>query len=131
MIQQSAMSAERKAQLASVVRAYFEGLNSKKISDVPWSDSVTLRAPLAEGGSDKPLVGRDAVAAFVEAVLPALGEVRLMDWYVNASLTAVVGKAEITIANGRKLRVADLFEVDESGQITAQENHFDPRPALS
>jgi hypothetical protein len=48
-----AMSTERKAQLASVVRAYFDGLNSKNISAVPWSDTVTLRAPLAEGGSDK------------------------------------------------------------------------------
>ena len=41
-----------------------------------------------------------------------------------------MGKTELTLATGAKLRVADLFEVDEAGQITAQENHFDPRPAL-
>jgi hypothetical protein len=131
VIQHGPMPANRQAQLARVVRAYFEGLNSKNISNVPWSDSVILRAPLAEGGSEKPLIGRDAVAAYFEAVLPALGEVRLVDWYVNESLTAIVGKAEITLANGRTLRVADVFEVDGSGHITVQENHYDPRPAIS
>jgi hypothetical protein len=54
-----------------------------------------------------------------------------VDWYINQSLTAMVGKAEISLANGRTPRVADLFEVDENGQIVAQENHYDPRPALS
>ena len=49
----------------------------------------------------------------------------------NESLTAVVGKADITLANGAVLHVADLFEVDENGEIIAQENHFDPRPAVS
>jgi hypothetical protein len=127
----NSMSPDRKTQLAAVVKAYFDGLSRKNISDVPWSESVTLRAPLAEGGSDKPLSGRTAVAEYLEAVLPALGEVRLVDWYVNDSLTAVVGKAEITLTNGRTLRVADLFEVDNDGRIVAQENHYDPRPALS
>jgi hypothetical protein len=121
---------DRRAQLAGVVRAYFEGLDSKDLSNVPWSDAVILRAPLAEGGSENPLIGREAVAGYLEAVLPALGEVRLLDYYVNESLTAIVGKADITLANGRTLRVADLFEVDQSGRITAQENHYDPRPAL-
>ena len=123
------MSEDRRAQLAGAVRAYFDGLNRKDISNVPWSESVILRAPLAEGGSENPLVGRTAVLAYLEAVLPALGEVRLVDWYSNESLTAVVGKADISLANGRTLRVADLFEIDELGQIVAQENHYDPRPA--
>jgi hypothetical protein len=70
------------------------------------------------------------VARYFESVLPALGEVTLVDCYFNEPLTAVVGKAEITLANGRTLRVADLFEVDEQGRISAQENHYDPRPAL-
>ncbi|MBI1896419.1 MAG: hypothetical protein HYZ57_12395 [Acidobacteria bacterium] len=91
---------------------------------------MTLRTPLAEGGSEKPLVGRGAVEAFFSAVLPALREVRLVDCYTNESLTAVVAKAEVSLANGARLRVADLFEVDGSGQIVAQENHYDPRPAM-
>jgi hypothetical protein len=131
VVNMSSMSPNRKAQLVGAVKAYFDGLSRKNISNVPWSESVTLRAPLAEGGSDRPLVGRAAVAEYIEAVLPALGEVHLVDWFINESLTAVVGKAEISLANGRTLRVADLFEVDENGRIVAQENHYDPRPALS
>lgn len=56
--------------------------------------------------------------------------VQFEDYYINAAQTAVMGKADLTLATGAKLRVADLFEGDEAGQITAQENHFDPRPAL-
>ena len=42
-----------------------------------------------------------------------------------------MSKAEVGILQPAcVLRVADLFEVDTEGHITAQENHYDPRPAL-
>ena len=89
-----------------------------------------MRAPLAEGGAEVPLVGRDTVHAYISAILPAIQSVQLVDCYINAERTAVMGKATLTLVTGAKLRVADLFEVNDAGQITAQENHFDPRPAL-
>jgi hypothetical protein len=77
-----------------------------------------------------PVAGRAAVEAYLPAILPAIAEVRLVDWYVNESLTAAVGKADLVRTTGSRLRVADLFEIDQAGRIIAQENHYDPRPAL-
>ena len=121
---------DQRALLVKAVKAYLDRLSRKDLSGVPWSDSVSLRAPLAEGGSEHPLLGRPAVEAYLTAILPAIAEVRLVDWYLNESLTAVVGKADLLLTTGSRLRVADLFEVDEAGRIIAQENHYDPRPAL-
>jgi hypothetical protein len=123
-------SIDRNTVLTSVVTAYFDGLRSRDLTRVPWSDSVKLRAPLAEGGSENPLVGRAAVEAYFTPILPAIADVRLVDVYVNQSMTAAMGKADLTLANGKRLRVADLFEVDDNGLIVAQENHYDPRPAM-
>jgi hypothetical protein len=51
---------------------------------------------------------------------------------MNDDLTAIMTKAEVGVLQPAcVLRVADLFEVDMAGRITAQENHFDPRPALA
>lgn len=122
---------ERTHQLRQIVVSYFDGLRDKDLSAIPWSPDVTLRAPLAEGGAEVPLVGRDVVSAYISAILPAIREVRFEDCYINATQTAAMGKAELTLATGARLRVADLFEIDAAGQITAQENHFDPRPALA
>ena len=121
---------ERAQHLSRIVALYFDGLRTKDLSAIPWAPGVTLRAPLSEGGAEVPLVGRAAVHAYISAILPAIADVQFEDCYINAAQTAVMGKAELILATGAKLRVADLFEVDEAGQITAQENHFDPRPAL-
>jgi hypothetical protein len=120
---------DRRSMLTKVVLAYFEGLRCKDVSGIPWSESVTFRAPLSEGGSEAPLYGRAAVEAYLRSVLPTLADVRVIDVYVNQSLTAAMGKAELDLANGSRLRVADLFEVNAAGEIVSQENHYDPRPA--
>ena len=76
-------------------------------------------------------MGRDAVLAFFSALSPNLGEVRVVGHFLNEDLTAIITKAEVGILQPAcVLRVADLFEVDADGRITAQENHYDPRPAL-
>lgn len=120
----------RRDELVQAAFAYFEGLRTKDLSVIPWAPQVTLRAPLAPGGAEVPLIGRDAVCAYLSAILPAIQDVSVEEYYINSGQTAVMAKAEVTLASGAKLRVADLFEVNESGQIVNQENHFDPRPAL-
>jgi len=121
---------ERAQQLTRIAGLYFDGLRTKDLSAIPWAEGVTLRAPLSEGGAEVPLVGREAVRAYLTAILPAIQDVELEDCYVNAAQTAVMGKAELTLVTGAKLRVADLFRINEAGEIVNQENHFDPRPAL-
>jgi hypothetical protein len=60
-----------------------------------------------------------------------LGEERVLDHYINDDLTAIATRADITIKEPRcTLRVVDRFTVNLEGQITEQENHYDPRPAL-
>ena len=121
---------ERAQNLSRIVGLYFDGLRTKDLSAIPWAEGVILRAPLSDGGAEVPLAGRETVHAYISGMLPAIQGVQLLDTYVNATQTAVMGKAELTLVTGAKLRVADLFEVNEAGEIMSQENHFDPRPAL-
>ena len=99
----------------------------------PNDDNVTLRAPLAPGGVNQPLVGKEAVCAqWWQPLEPALAgvQVQVLDHYVNESLTSIVAAAEITITitdPPATLRVADRFTVNAAGRIVEQENHFDPR----
>ena len=126
-----APTADRKAQLIAAATAFFDGLARKDITSVPWAEAVVFRAPLLPGGAEVPIIGRDAVIAFLTARGPNLGEVRVVRHFLSEELDAIVTKAEVAVLQPAcVLRVADLFEVDAEGRITAQENHFDPRPAL-
>jgi hypothetical protein len=61
-------------------------------------------------------------------LVPTLGEVKVIEHYVNEVLSAIITEAEIHLVNPRvTLRVADRFTVDAEEQIIEQENHFDPR----
>jgi hypothetical protein len=61
-------------------------------------------------------------------MVPALGEVKVIEHYINDQLTAIITEAEIHTVNPRAtLRVADRFTVNSAGKIIEQENHFDPR----
>ena len=122
---------DRRSQLITAATAYFEGLARKDFASVPWADTVVFRGPLTPGGAEAPLMGRDSVLAFFRTLGPNLGEVRIVGHFLNEDLTAIITKAEVGILQPAcVLRVADLFEVDADGRITAQENHYDPRPAL-
>lgn len=124
--------ARRRALLRAVANAYFEGLAKKNLSRVPYDDSVILHAPLAPGGAATPLRGKRAVLEFLNGVLPALGAVRVLNHYINDKMTRICTEAEVDLVSPpATLRVADCFTVNAAGKITAQENHYDPRPALS
>ena len=131
--QETHSAAQRREQLRAATEGYFEALRRKDFSLIPYDDNVTLRAPLAPGGVNQPLVGKEAVRAqWWQPLEPALAgvQVQVLDHYVNESLTSIVAAAEITITITDPpvtLRVADRFTVNEAGRIVEQENHFDPR----
>ena len=120
---------QRKAQLTQAAIKYFEGLASKNFDLIPYDEHVSLRAPLTPGGMHNPLVGKENLRAVWWAPLPSiLGEVKVVDYYYNDDLTAVMAEAEVEVTNPKAwLRVADRFTVNSAGKIVEQVNHFDPR----
>lgn len=124
---------DRRHRLKSVADAYFQALQRKDFAAIPYADDVRLRAPLAPGGVNRPLIGKQALRSeWWQPLEPALDGVRIrvLDHYVNDMLTAIVTEAEITITAVNPpvtLRVADRFTIDADGKIVEQENHFDPR----
>lgn len=125
--------AERQAQLQKIAEGYFAALRQKDFSAIPYAEHATLRAPLAPGGVNQPLSGKNALyTQWWIPLLPALEGVaiKVIDHYFNESMTAVCTEAEITInvvSPPATLRVADRFTVNAAGKIIEQENHFDPR----
>jgi hypothetical protein len=123
-------STTRSVQLHAVARRYVtEGLGQKNFDAIPYTENVALRAPLCPGGSGVPLVGRENLRTVWWPPLPQLiGQVEVIDIYVNGALTAVTVEFHLgIIAPACTLRVIDRFTVDDEGRITAQENFFDPR----
>jgi hypothetical protein len=121
----------RRAQLKSISETYFAGLAKRDASSVPWHDDIVLRSPLAPEGLEVPLRGKSAVIQWFESLYPVLGETRVLEHYFNGSLTVIATRADVGITEPPCfLRVVDRFTVNASGQITEQENHYDPRPAI-
>ena len=106
-----------------------KGLGGKNFDAIPYADNVSLRAPICPGGSCIPLVGKENLRSIWWAPLPTLvGDVRVVDSFVNSDNTAVTVEFHCDIIDPFcTLRVVDRFTVNEQGQITAQENFFDPR----
>jgi hypothetical protein len=122
----------RKEQLKKVVENYFKSFKTKSFADIPYNQDVVLRAPIAPGGVHYPLKGKqELLEKWWQPLEPALDGViiKIFDHFYNDSLTGIITKAEFTLAGpGITLRVADLFLVNEEGEITEQENHFDASP---
>ena len=112
-----------------VAHRYFDGLSSKDMSAVPYAANAILWAPLGPDSLDKPINGRKAIVAFFENVFPILEGVEVKNLLAEGEW--VSGRALITLCQppGAVLRVCDVFHIVD-GQITEQENHYDPRPAL-
>jgi hypothetical protein len=119
----------RRAQLRAAAEAYFAALAQKDFEAIPYAETVVLRAPLAPGGVHQPLIGRAALrTVWWPPLAHALGAVRVLDIYVNDTLTGICVAAEVSVGEPPVvLRVADRFAVNAAGQIVEQENHFDPR----
>ena len=121
----------RTALLHQIARRYVEeGLGRKNFDAIPYADDVTLRAPLCPGGSTLPLTGKENLRAVWWAPLPGLvGRVEVLDTFVNTSATATAVEFHLEVLTDPpcELRVLDRFTVNEAGEITEQENFFDPR----
>ena len=119
----------RRTQLRAAADAYFAGLARRAFDAIPYADDVVLRAPLAPGGVQAPLVGRQTLRRVWWAPMEkALGEVEVLRHYFAEDLSGVCTAAIVAIADSPiRLRVADRFTVDDRGRIVEQENHFDPR----
>ena len=133
MSAQEGNAAKQREQLRAIAEGYFESLSRKDFSAIPYDDNVTLRAPLAPGGVNQPLVGKEALRTqWWQPLGPALEgmQIKVLEYYINEAMTAIVTEAEIKINvvdPPATLRVADRFTVNEQGKIIEQENHFDPR----
>ncbi|WP_373521959.1 VOC family protein [Aquiflexum sp.] len=129
------MSSDRKNLLEKVSETYFQALKSKDFKAIPFSDNIVFRAPLAPGGVQYPIKGKqDLLDQWWKPLEPALDgiQINVIDHFYNESLTHIITRADITIAAlGVTLRVADRFMVNEDGEITEQENHFDASPMKS
>ena len=129
------MTENRKVQLKSISETYFQALRDKNFSAIPFSNNIVFRAPLAPGGSHNPIKGKQAVfEQWWKPLEPALDgiDINIIDQYYNDSLTELITKVDITIAAlGITLRAADRFIINDNGEITEQENHFDASPMKS
>jgi hypothetical protein len=116
--------------LHRVAKTYvMAGLGGKNFDAIPYHDNVVLRAPICPGGSHNPLKGKETLRTQWWAPLPTLvAGVDLLDSYVNEDETAVTVEFHCHIADPHvTLRIVDRFKVNEEGEITEQENFFDPR----
>jgi hypothetical protein len=106
-----------------------KGLGEKNFDAIPYADDVTLRTPLLPGGSENPLKGKENLRQQWWAPMPSLlGEVTLIDTFINSDKTAVTVQFYCNIINPScTLRIIDRFILDDEGKIIEQENFFDPR----
>jgi hypothetical protein len=110
------------------VKAYFDGIAAKDMSQVPWTENATLRTPLNPAGGENALIrGRKSILEFFNGILPAVSSLKFIRYYSGESGWSA-GQAEIGLANGKTLYVLDAFLI-EKGQIIQQQNHYDSRAA--
>ena len=116
-------------QLHQLARNYVSSLGSGDFDSIPYAENVELRAPLCPGGSAVPLLGKDNLKEQWWAPLPEMvSGVEVVNSYVSDNQSSVVVEFMLRIDSiPCTLRVMDRFAVNEEGEITSQENFFDPR----
>ena len=114
----------------AIVRSYFQALETGDVAAIPYAADATFRAPLAAGGSDSPLLGREAIHAFLSTIVPRIEGVSITAILADGEWAA--GRAILTLTDpaGAEIRTMNLFRID-GGLIHEQENHFDPRASLA
>lgn len=119
------------AAMKAIAQAYFDGLAKKDLSQVPYADNATLRAPLnPNGGSANVIQGKNNILAFLTPLLPSLGKINVIRHFVEGDWVATRADVGLAAKPDNPLRVIDAFRI-ENGKIVEQENHYDPRPALT
>ena len=118
-------------ELARIATVYVEkGLGGKNFDAIPYDESVSLRAPLNQGGSQIPVTGKENLRNTWWAPLPDLvGEVKVLGVYPNVEESSVAVEFHCEILNPSCwLRIIDRFKINDEGKIYDQENFFDPSP---
>ena len=116
--------------LHRVARDYvLNGLGRKDFDAIPYHKDIVLSAPICPGGSQNPLKGKENLRTQWWAPLPTLlAGVDVIDSYVNSDESAVTVEFHCHITQPScTLRIVDRFKLNEEGEITEQENFFDPR----
>lgn len=122
---------DRRRQLVAAADAYFQGLEQKDVSRVPWHPDVVFRGPLTPD-SPAPLRGHAAVQSWFAGLYPALGRIEVIEHHIGDGQRSIATRADVHLTHPPAvLRVLDRFSVDDAGLIVEQENHFDPRPAMA
>jgi hypothetical protein len=122
---------ERGARLKKIAQTYLDGLAKRDLSAIPYDEKVVLHAPLGPGGAANPIKGKAAMLDYFNGILHLLGEVKVLEGYINEQMTKICTEAEIEIIGSKAmLRLVDRLTVNKAGKITAQESYYDPRPAL-
>jgi len=103
------------------VTAYFDGLRRKAVDAIPFAADVRFESPLS--GQIK---GREAVAQFLNGVLPSISGVRVLQVISEGDCCAA--RAELETADG-VIPVFDWFQVAD-GAIVALRPYYDPRPLV-
>jgi hypothetical protein len=106
-----------------------KGLGEKNFDAIPYHKDVVLRAPICPRGSKNPLRGKANLRTQWWTPLPSLiGGVELIDSFVNKDETVVTVEFHCHIIQPAcTLRIIDRLRINEGGEITDQENIFDPR----
>lgn len=126
----TAVTTTKRELLHEIARTYvLKGLGEKNFDAIPYADNVIFRAPICPGGSANPIRGKENLRVQWWAPLPSLlGDVKLIDSFVNDDNTAVTAELHCNILNPScTLRIIDRFIINEEGKIIEQENFFDPR----
>lgn len=115
--------------LSRYAQLYFDALNRKDMSGLPYAEDAILWAPLGPDGLEKPIRGRHAILEFFEGVFPVLDRVEVQTLFTDGEWACGRAFISLTRPAGARLRVVDVFRI-VNGEIVEQENHYDPRPAL-
>jgi len=103
----------------AAVQAYFDGLKSKNVDNVPLSPKVRFEGPLGP-----PLEGDDAVRTFLTGVFPIIDDVRVQHTIADGEHIGV--RFELETVYGT-IPAFDWFHVVD-GAIAEVRPFYDPRP---
>lgn len=101
-----------------IVKSYLSALRDKDLSKAPVADSIAFEDPLTQ-----PSTGREAWAAFVSGILPALKDVRVKRHIAEGDAVVTLWDAETIWGI---ISICEYFLIAD-GKIKEAQAFFDPR----
>lgn len=103
------------------VEAYLNGLKTKDLSNVPFSDDIYFEDPIA--GKNR---GAGNFRAFLSGFLPAITDVRVIRHVTEGDYVATHFEVDGVFG---VIPILEIFRI-ENGKITEAIGYFDPRPII-